>query len=60
MNQKFGKENITFSLSSIPRAIEWINNNLNQLYQSVDIIDTRLYKVLRKNKNSFNDTNIYT
>ena len=42
LNQKFGKENITFSLSSIPRSIEWINNHLNQLYQYVDIIDTRL------------------
>ena len=42
LNQTFGKEDITFPLSSISRAIEWRKNYLNGLYHFLDRINTSL------------------
>ena len=59
LNQKFGKEDINFPLSSSSRAIEWRKKNLNGLDKFVDRIDTCLCEDFRINIKSINDPNIY-
>ena len=49
LNKTFGK-NISFTLSPSSRTIEWQKKHLNQLYQSVFIIDTILFKDFSINK----------
>ena len=43
LNPNFGKEDITFPLSSSSRAIEWRNKHLNEFESGVYNIDTRTY-----------------
>ena len=43
LNSNFGKEDITFPLSSSSRAIEWRNKHLNEFESGVYNIDTRTY-----------------
>ena len=59
LNQKIGKEDITFTVYSSSIAIEWQKKYLNGLDQFVDQIDTSLYEDFRINLKSINDPNIY-
>ena len=42
LKQNIGKEDITFTLSSSSRAIEWQNKHIIELESYVDQIDTSL------------------